>query len=154
MDDDKPDIAIISPRIECFKQQDYGTWLALWDANNQGQSHPATTAETWKRILDPAIPVYGLGAYIDDNMAGLLHYILHPVTGHINPVCYMQDVFVDPAQRRKGVAKALIAELARTGKTNDWARIYWLAENDNIAAQNLYRTIGVKLNFSLHVLPL
>ena len=140
--------------IKPLEQNHYREWLPLWDENNMGQSNQDITAETWRRMTDPAFPVHGLAAWIDGRMAGLLHYILHPVTGHINPVCYMQDVYVAPAFRRKGIARALIAALAETGQNENWARIYWLAENDNEAAQNLYKNIGVKLNFSLHVLPL
>ena len=56
--------------------------------------------------------------------------------------------------RRKGYARALIAELAHIGKQKGWARIYWLADSRNEAAQTLYKTLGIRLDFSLHVLPL
>ncbi len=147
--DNAPEITIAP-----LSTDDYTRWLVLWDSNNQGQSNPLITAETWKRLIAADSTVHGLVARYGGEIAGLLHYILHPVTGHIQPVCYMQDVFVDPASRRKGIARALVHELARIGKQEQWARIYWLAENDNEAAQQLYRDIGLKLNFSLHILPL
>lgn len=141
--------------IQPLSQQDYDQWQPLWDANNQGQGNPAVTEETWRRLLDSNSPVNGLGAFDQTGvMTGLLHYILHPVTGHIQPVCYMQDVYIDPAHRRQGIARALVQKLAETGTHEKWARIYWLAELDNQAAQNLYKDIGFKLGFSLHVLPL
>lgn len=133
---------------------DYSQWRGLWDANNQGCGKDDVTAETWRRLMSEADPVHGLAACVEDRMAGLLHYVLHPVTGHIAPVCYMQDVFVAPDFRRRGIARALVETLAETGKDAGWARIYWLAENDNVAAQALYRTLGVRLNFSLYILPL
>lgn len=98
--------------------------------------------------------VYGLASFEGDQLTGFLHYILHPVTGHIEPVCYMQDVFVAPPYRGKGTAKQLIEALSELGKKEGWARLYWMAEQNNIAAQKLYRDIGVRLNFSFHVLPL
>ena len=64
----------------------------------------------------------------------------------------MQDVYVDPAQRKQGIARRMIEALSREGKTQKWPRIYWLAERDNEAAQNLYKSLGVKLDFTLHVL--
>lgn len=140
--------------VRPFEEADYGQWLPLWNGNNQGQRNDGVTAETWNRLLNPVYPVHGFGAFENGTMTGLLHYILHPVTGHIDPVCYMQDVYVDPAFRRRGIARKLVSALAQTGKAEKWARIYWLAESENIAAQTLYRNIGVKLNFTLHVLPL
>ncbi len=140
--------------VRAFEDHDFEQWLPLWAGNNQGHIDEAVTAETWNRLLTSIYPVHGFGAFENHEMVGLLHYILHPVTGHIDPVCYMQDVYTDPDHRRKGVARALIEQLTRTGRLEQWARIYWLAEADNEAAQALYKTIGVRLNFSLHVLPL
>jgi ribosomal protein S18 acetylase RimI-like enzyme len=71
----------------------------------------------------------------------------------MNPVAYMQDVFTYPAHRRRGVARQLITRLAEIGREQGWPRIYWFAEADNEAAQQLYANIGVKLNFTLHALP-
>ena len=66
----------------------------------------------------------------------------------------MQDVYIAPAQRQKGYARMLIGALARIGQENEWGRIYWLAEAGNEAAQALYKDIGVKLDFTFHILPL
>lgn len=146
--------AAITTAISPIGRDDYGQWLPLWTANNLGSCDPAVTAQTWERLCDPGSPVGGFGAWDGGTMAGLLHYIVHPVTGHLRPACYMQDVFVDPAFRHRGIARALVEALAAEGGRERWARIYWLAERGNKAAQALYKTIGVKLDFTLHVLPL
>ena len=64
----------------------------------------------------------------------------------------MQDLYVPQEKRRQGLAKRLVWELNDIGKQQKWARIYWFAENDNIAAQNLYKTLGISMDFSLHML--
>ena len=139
--------------IKPLAPSDFPGWLPLWDANNLGQKNEPVTCETWARLTNPEVPVHGLGAWKANKLAGILHYIVHPVTGSINPVCYMQDLFVDPEFRNQGIAKALLGELARAGKREQWNRIYWLADNSHAEAQGLYKSIGVKLDFSLHVLP-
>lgn len=133
---------------------DYEEWLPLWIGNNQGQFDEAVTETTWARLTDPASYVGGLAAWQGGKMAGLVHYILHPVTGHIQPVCYMQDVYVLPEYRRQGIARKMIGVLAAKGKEESWARLYWLAEAGNESAQALYKNMGVKLDFTLHVMPL
>lgn len=132
---------------------DYDQWLVLWNANNQGHINPEMTAVTWARLMEN-VQVRGLGAFDGETMAGLVHFILHPVTGHIRDVCYMQDVFVSTAHRHKGIGRALVEALASLGKTEGWPRMYWLAEAQNQEAQRLYKTLGFKLDFTLHVLPL
>lgn len=142
------------PLIRNLRENDHDDWVKLWDASNGGVRNIAVTTETWSRLLNPIYPVHGLLAQADGKAVGLVHYILHPVTGHIEPVCYMQDLYVEPAFRRRGIARLLIAELAAVGAAERWARLYWLAEENNPEAQGLYKKLGVKLNFSLHVLPL
>jgi ribosomal protein S18 acetylase RimI-like enzyme len=140
--------------IRALQKSDYDSWLKLWDGNNLGQRNEEVTALTWKRIHDPASPVFGLCAVEDGIMTGICHYVLHPATGSLKPICYMQDLYIDPAHRRKGIARALVTALAEIGQREQWSRMYWLAESSNTAAQNFYENIGVKLDFTLHVLPL
>lgn len=139
--------------IAPFNADDYKEWLPLWIDNNMGHNDEEVTAETWKRLLEQDTPVYGMTAKIDNKVVGFLHFILHPVTGHLQPVCYMQDVYVAPDFRKQGIARALIGELARFGMEAKWARIYWLTEASNEAAQALYKDLGMKLDFTFHVLP-
>ena len=140
-------------KIRPIENRDFPDWLPLWDGNNLGQRDEEVTSETWSRLTDPNSAVHGLVAERDGELAGLLHYIIHPTTGSLKDVCYMQDVYTDPNHRKQGIARALIEELANIGK-NKWARIHWFAEADNKAAQHLYQTLGVKLNFTLHVMKL
>jgi len=140
--------------IDDIRENDFREWNVLWDGNNAGHRNDVVTKETWNRLLNPVFPVHGFVARMDGKMVGLVHYILHPVTGHIQPVCYMQDLYVDPAIRSRGVGRALVEHLAAVGKREGWARMYWLAETKNAAAQALYKNIGVKLDFTLHIQPL
>lgn len=133
---------------------DYAAWLPLWTANTMGQCGAEVTAETWRRLNDPASGVRGIGAWRNGSMAGFVHYVLHPVTGHVRPACYMQDLFVAGTERRKGAGRALVAMLAALARSEGYARLYWLAETRNEAAQKLYEGIGLKLDFTFHILPL
>ncbi len=139
--------------IRPLQKSDYDVWLPLWQANCEGKISDEVTAETWRRICNPKEHVFGLGAFEDDILIGILHYILHPTTGQVEPVCYMQDLYVHEDHRRKGIARRMVWELAETGKSQSWARIYWLADKNNEAAQNLYKTLGIPIDFSLHILP-
>ena len=141
--------------IQPLQAADYDQWLPLWQANTEHALDDDITAETWRRICDPDFPIFGLGARIDKDspLAGICHYVLHPTTGNSKQVCYMQDLYIDPAQRRRGLARGLVMALAGLGAAQGWARIYWLAEAENEAAQTLYKSLGYKLNFTLHVLP-
>lgn len=138
--------------IRPIEDTDFGAWLPLWDGNNNGQRNQGVTTSTWDRLTTANSGVYGLGAFKGSEMVGLLHYITHPVTGHIEPACYMQDLYVSDNHRRTGIASQLIKELAKVGQYKNWTRIYWFAESTDEAAQALYQKIGNKLDFTLHVM--
>ncbi len=139
--------------IRALEKSDYKAWLPLWNANCLHRIDQNVTNQTWQRICDPASDVKGFGAHVNGKLAGIVHYILHPITGNMNPAAYMQDVFVAEDMRRRGIARALVERLALEGREQGWARIYWMAENDNIAAQNLYKNLGITVDFTLHILP-
>ncbi len=143
----------MSLKIRPPENRDFPDWLPLWDGNNLGTRDEKVTSETWSRLINPDYPVYGLLAELDSRLVGLLHYVIHPTTGNLKPVCYMQDVYVDPTYRQQGIARRLIGHLANDARSHKkWARMYWLAESDNEAAQALYQTLGVKMDFTLHMM--
>ena len=139
--------------IRSLERRDYEQWLPLWQENCEHKISDEVTKETWRRLTHPKEKMGGLGVFdAQDNMLALLHYILHPTTGFIENACYMQDIFVAQEYRKQGLAKRLMWELQDVKKTEKWSRIYWFAENDNVAAQKLYKTLGIKLDFSLHMI--
>lgn len=140
--------------IRALELHDFPSWLPLWNANNMGHKNEAITTETWSRLIDENSPINGICALSNGEIVGLTHYVLHPTTGAIEPVCYMQDVFVDENSRGQGIAKAMVQEVVKIGKREKWARLYWLADAENEAAQALYKNIGVKMNFNLFIQPL
>ena len=139
-------------QIRSFERQDYESWLPLWQENCLHQISDVVTTETWRRLCHKKEPVFGLGVYDENQMQGFLHYILHPTTGFIEQACYMQDIFIAPDYRKQGLAKRLLWELDEKRRKENWSRLYWFAEKDNMAAQKLYENIGVSLNFSLHMI--
>src|SRR5690606_34914997 len=100
----------MQPVIRPLQDEDFAQWLPLWDGNNQNTRDDAVTKETWSRMQNSGYPVFGIGAFFDDRLVGILHYVLHPTTGSVKLVGYMQDVYVDPDFRNRGIARALVTE--------------------------------------------
>lgn len=141
------------PHIRYLERKDHDQWLPLFQANSLHMLKDNVAKETWRRLTNPKEDVFGLGIFNEaEELLGFLHFILHPTTGFIDYACYMQDLYIDDKYRRQGYAKLLIWELEALGKEKQWNWIYWFADENNIAAQNLYKTLGIKMNFSLHML--
>lgn len=140
--------------IRALQRQDYDQWLPLWQKNCLNQISDEVTTETWRRLTNPKEPVHSLGVFDEsENLLGFLHYVLHATTGAIEPACYMQDLFISEMARRQGLAKRLVWELHEMGKDQNWARIYWFAQNSDVAVQNLYKNLGIPMDFTLFMYP-
>lgn len=146
--------------VRSIEVGDQSAWAELWSGYNAfyGRSgtkalSPAISAATWRRLLDPAEPVFGLVAIRDDRILGLAHYILHLSTTVDGPVCYLQDLFVSEPARGSGVGQALIAAVGDAVSGLGVQRVYWQTHESNHAAMRLYDAVAVRSGFVVYVLP-
>ena len=58
---------------------------------------------------------------------------------------YLEDLFVRPAHRGKGIGKALLAHLAKECVSNGWARLQWAVLDWNTPSIDFYKSLGAVL---------
>ena len=97
--------------------------------------------------------VWGLGAHLDGQLVGITHYLFHTGTWN-DEVCYLQDLFVDPAVRGRGVARALIEAVAKAALARGAEKLYWLTQEHNAAARALYDKVAKYNDFIRYDYPL
>lgn len=73
---------------------------------------------------------------------GFLTYLSHFNTWKLNPVCYINDLFVCHEHRKNGITKLLFREVKKLSEQNGWSQIYWLTKPDNTIARTLYDKIA------------
>jgi GNAT superfamily N-acetyltransferase len=119
---------------------DEAAWRELWAGYNafyETSVPEPVTARTWQRLLDPASPIFGRLAVVNGEVAGFCNYVLHEGTWVAAPICYLEDLFVEPRFRGHGLGRMLIADLVEGGKTKGWSRLYWHTRQSN-PARRLY----------------
>src|ERR1700752_283520 len=129
-------------RVRDISPSDYQQWLPLWQGYNAFYGRSGSTAlpdevtlATWKRFFAADEPVYALVAQLDRRLVGLAHYILHRSTVLLAPICYLQDLFTAPDQRRTGVARALIEAVYRRAQQLGSTRVSLQAPQTNLGGQ-------------------
>jgi GNAT superfamily N-acetyltransferase len=128
--------------IRKIEARDEAAWRRLWDGYCAfyGASVSAdVTAQTWRRILDPASFIHAIVATDgQDKPIAFAHYVVHENTWELLPVCYLEDLFVDPAVRGQGAGRQLIDWLVSAMRSEGWSRLYWMTSEDNQRARALY----------------
>ena len=84
----------------------------------------------------------GLIAEIDDAPVGLAHYLFHRHGWKTQNVCYLQDLYADPAGRGAGVGRALIEAVYTRADAANAPSVYWLTQDFNQTARKLYDRVG------------
>ena len=143
-------------KIRKIEARDRARWGKLWDGYCRfyelDLSGPITQ-HTWARIMDPASPVHAIVAERPRNgVIGMANYILHENTWTLTPVCYLEDLFVDPKMRAAGVGEALIDWLVREMRRRKWSRMYWHTRETNYRARGLYDKYTAHSGFLRYVL--
>jgi GNAT superfamily N-acetyltransferase len=128
--------------IRTIETKDEPRWRELWEGYcrfYESELSDAITAYTWKRIMDPASPVHAIVAEREgEGVVGIANYVIHENTWTLTPVCYLEDLFVDPQVRARGIGAALIDWLVAEMKSRRWSRLYWNTKENNYRARGLY----------------
>jgi len=121
--------------------RDEPAWRALWSAYNdfyEAKVPAPVTAATWRRMLDPAVPMFGRLAERSGMVCGFSICVVHEGTWTADPVCYLEDLFVDPAVRGGGIGRALVQDAVDRARDSGWSRLYWHTRAGNAAARRVY----------------
>ena len=81
-------------------------------------------------------------AYLAGEAVGFAVYFSNFSTFIGRPGIYLEDLFVKPAFRGKGIGRALLSYLARLAKQRNCARLEWAVLDWNQRAIDFYRRLG------------
>lgn len=144
--------------VRSIEARDERRWRELWEGYcrfyERELSEPITR-HTWARLVDPAVPVHGIVAEgAAEGVLGMANYIIHENTWSLTPVCYLEDLFVDPQRRGAGIGRQLIDWLVAQAKREGWSRVYWHTRETNYRARGLYDKYTPHSGFVRYVVSL
>ena len=104
-----------------------------------------TEADLHEGLFGPQPYAEVIIAEVDGKPAGMALYFYNFSTFLMKPGIYLEDLFVLPDYRRKGVATALLKYLAAFAISKDCGRLEWSVLDWNESAIAFYKRIGAKL---------
>ncbi|WP_425098389.1 N-acetyltransferase family protein [Tropicibacter sp. S64] len=137
--------------VRALRGEDEEQWRALWTGYltfYESSVREAVYQSTFARLLgDDPQDFHGLVAEVDGKVAGLVHYLFHRHCWRVENVCYLQDLYADPSVRGKGVGRALIEAVYAAADAAGAPTVYWLTQEFNSTARQLYDRIGTVTPF-------
>ncbi len=130
-----------APLIRSALPSDEAVWRELWRGYcdfYETRLPDAVTRRTWQRILDPDSAVMCMLAEVEGQVYGFATCVVHENTWETQPVCYLEDLYVTPSARSRGVGRAMIDWLCNAMRAEGWSRIYWVTREGNARAKALY----------------
>ena len=84
-------------------------------------------------------------AFAGDEPAGFALWFESYSTFLAKPGLYLEDLFVYPQHRGRGLGRQLLQHLARVAIERDYGRVEWSVLDWNVDAIGFYRSIGAEL---------
>ena len=102
----------------------------------------ATESDLAESLFGPQPAAQAILAELEGKPAGFAIYFFNFSTFLSRPGLYLEDLFVRPAQRRRGVGKALFRHLAQVAVERRCGRFEWSVLDWNQTAIAFYRSLG------------
>jgi GNAT superfamily N-acetyltransferase len=143
--------------IRAIEEKDKDQWLKLWAGYLEFYKSTISSEQTeltWKRLINNEQKMFGFVAENEDGVIGFTHCLFRPSTWTETDYCYLEDLFVDPNIRGKGVGRALMEKVVEFAKEKKSKRVYWTTQEFNKTARILYDSITPVSEFVQYRLPL
>jgi len=109
---------------------------------------PEPDEEAARRLIADAFEGRRLELWVAEEDAVVVAYaacFTSYSTFRARPTLFLEDLFVHPAARRRGVATALLARLRAEAEARGCGRFEWMVLDWNLEAQKLYAGIGATM---------
>lgn len=134
--------------IRPARPEDGPALIALVRALAEFEKLPGPTEDAARRLLEDAFgerPRFEiLLAELDGAVVAYAFFFPTYSSFRARPTLYLEDLFVHPSARRRGVARALLARLRDLAVERGCGRFEWMVLDWNRDAFALYESIGAR----------
>ena len=123
-------------KVRVATAEDYAAWLTLWQGYLDFYGvdlYESVTLATWHRALSADAQIFCRIAESEQQVVGFALCVLHEGTWSTAPLCYLEDLYVDEAQRGLGAGRALIEAIIGEAREKGWSKVYWVTREGNPA---------------------
>ena len=143
----------MTTEIRPLRASDEQAWRELFSAygvfyETSFDEHILSGVLSW--LMDEGHPEKCFVAESDGVVVGFAHLQRQVDTFTAGPGWFLDDLFVDPAHRGHGIARALINHLKDYALAHGGGTLRWITAADNHTAQGLYDQIATKTTWVMY----
>jgi GNAT superfamily N-acetyltransferase len=136
-------------QIRFATRADAPAFIGLVQALADFEKLAGPDAAARERLVEDAFgpsPKYEvLVAEVDGQVSSYAIFFPTYSTFRAKPTLFLEDLFVHPRARRRGVATAMLARLRALAEERGCGRFEWMVLDWNVDAQKLYDGVGAKM---------
>ncbi len=136
---------------------DHDDWIQLWRdylTFYETELSDEVTAISFARLVERD-GMYGAIARDDHGRAvGFVNWTPHSSTWNPSGYCYLEDLFVAPDARGRGIGQALIAHVRDWADAAGYGKVYWLTQEANAVARAMYDRVAQSSGFVQYEIPI
>ncbi|AEV34752.1 acetyltransferase, GNAT family [Pseudovibrio sp. FO-BEG1] len=91
-------------------------------------------------IEDKSIEI--IGAFEEDTLVGFAAFFDIPDLISGLRIGQLDDIYVMPDHRHKGIGRTLVEQISKIGKERDWLHVRWLVPNKNKVDNSLFENLA------------
>ena len=141
----------MSISIQPAEQSDHDDWERLYRGYADFYEIPMNDeilGTVWEWIFDPKRQFYCIVAKEDGGPAlGLMHFRAMPSPARGTEVGFLDDLYVEPAARGRGIVDRLFEELSARARGYGWPMIRWITRDGNYRARAVYDRVATRTDW-------
>jgi GNAT superfamily N-acetyltransferase len=134
--------------VRLLARPDRAAWRVLYGGYTSFYSVPMTDEiadRVWNWLMDPTHALVGYVAETPrDGVIGIAHVRAYPRSLSGTWAGFLDDLYVDPAHRGRGIGRSLLEAVALHARTAGWTFVRWMTADDNRTAQYLYDRLAMR----------
>jgi len=136
--------------VRPIEPADHDDWAPLFAAYREFyelDEEPDVVDRVWGGIQDETHESNALVAEFDGEVVGFAHHRIYARPAEGGTGLFLDDLFTAAHVRGRGVARALINQLADLARERGAAKVRWVTAADNTNAQRLYDDIAARTDW-------
>lgn len=117
---------------------------AGWQAHMGGNVPPGVTARSFTRMITPGSGLMLFMGFEGATAVGFGAVSRTPFAWTGEDILFLQDLFVTPAARGRGVGAALLKAIFAHGDAVGAQQVFWMADDDDLELQTFYARHAIR----------